>query len=73
MTDKDITLAQRRAWVEYHFHHYGLIDEEVMNFRPLPSDNFTEGFLTGLAFGIKSTGKAGHDWDKAFGVAEYNG
>lgn len=47
MTPKDYELAERRAWVENHFHQHGLTDEEIMAFLPLPSDNFTEGFRAG--------------------------
>lgn len=52
MTDKEIVLAPRRAWVECHFHQLGLTDEEVMDFRPLPSENFNEGFFAGVAYSM---------------------
>lgn len=35
-------LAERRAWVENHFHQHSLSDEEVMAYTPLPSENFSE-------------------------------
>ena len=50
MTTSDYELAERRAWVENHFHQHGLTDEEVMAFNPLPSENFSEGFTAGLDF-----------------------
>lgn len=48
MTKEQIELAKRRAWVEEHFHQYGLSDEEVMAFPILPSSNFDEGFMAGV-------------------------
>lgn len=50
MTDEQFELAKRRAWAEYHFRQHGLTDKEVMDFRPLPSENFTEGFEAGMAY-----------------------
>lgn len=47
MTPKEYKLAVRRSWVEDHFQQYGLTDEKIMAFLPLPSDNFTEGFRAG--------------------------
>ena len=40
-------LIERRSWAEDHFQQYGLSDEEIMEFLPLPSENFTEGFRAG--------------------------
>lgn len=51
MTNEQFELAKRRAWAEYHFRQHGLTDKEVMDFRPLPSENFTEGFVAGVACG----------------------
>lgn len=47
MTKQEYTLSLRRAWVESHFRQYGLSNEEVMAFIPLPSENFEEGFTAG--------------------------
>lgn len=48
MTNQDYEKAERRAWVEGRFQQYGLSDEEVMAFLPLPSDNFSQGFMAGM-------------------------
>lgn len=48
MTEEHKDKARLRAWVEQHFHMYGLADEEVADFRPLPSENFNEGFNAGI-------------------------
>lgn len=52
MTTSDYELAERRAWIESHFHQHGLSDEEVMAFNPLPSENFSEGFSAGFRTGL---------------------
>lgn len=54
---KQIRNQLKRAWVENHFHNYGLSDEEVEAFRPLPSDNFSEAFTAGAEFVIKEVYK----------------
>lgn len=55
MTTDALDLAQRRAWVEHHFHLHGLSDAEVMEFTPLPSENFTEGFIAGMEHGTSAS------------------
>lgn len=40
-------LALRRAWVANRFDRADMSDDEVMAFRPLPSDNFRDGFKAG--------------------------
>lgn len=52
MTKQHIEKAKRRAWVERYFHNAGLSDEEVMHFRPLPSENFNDGFDAGVRFAL---------------------
>lgn len=52
MNEQYIEKAKRRAWVERHFHNAGLCNEEVMRFRPLPSENFSEGFDAGVSFAL---------------------
>lgn len=54
MTKEQIEKAERRAWIEKHFHDYGLSDEEVMSFKPLPSENFSEGFKAGVDFALSN-------------------
>lgn len=54
MAKEQIEKAERRAWIEKHFRQNGLSDEEVMSFKPLPSENFSEGFKAGVDFALSN-------------------